>query len=65
MKHWYVFIVYQSCGREFFVERCCRKKDVESQCSRLARHYNASAIRYFRRGKNHFEYYVTNFEVIQ
>ena len=65
MKHWYVFIVYQSCGREFFVERCCRKKDVEDQCRRLASHFNASAIRYFRRGKDHLEYYATDFEVIQ
>jgi hypothetical protein len=57
MKHWYVFIIYQSCGREFFAERHCRKKDVEVECNRLARHYNADVIRYFRRGKNHFKHY--------
>ena len=57
MKHWYFFIIYQKCGREFFAERYCRKKDVDDVCNRLARFYNASSIRYFRRGKNHFERY--------
>ena len=58
MKHWYVFIIHQKCGREFFAERYCRKKDVDDACNHLARFYNASSIRYFRRGKNHFNRYV-------
>lgn len=57
MKHWYFFIIVQECGREFFVERYCQKKDLDVQCNHLARYYNATMIRYFRRGKNHFERY--------
>ena len=65
MKHWYSFIIQQPCGKQFFAERCCRKKDLDAQCNRLARRFNAETIRYFRRGKNHFEKYFLDFEVIE
>lgn len=55
MKHWYFFIISQKCEREFFAERYCRKKDLDSVVLLLSRFYNATEIRYFRRGKNHRE----------
>lgn len=64
MRHWYYFIVIQKCGREFYAERYCRKKDLDSALNHLAIHYNAETIRYFRRGKNYFEKY-GECEVIQ
>lgn len=57
-RHWYVFIINQSCGRQFFIERYCYKKDLEYVIMTLSRNYDASTIRYFRRGKNHFENFI-------
>ena len=65
MKHWYCFIIQQSCSRQFFTESYCRKKDLNAECNHLARRFNAETIRYFRRGKNHFEKYFLDFEVIE
>ena len=58
MKHWYFFIIWQPCGREFFAERYCRKKDLPSVVNHLGRYYNAKTIRYFKMGKNCYQRFI-------